>query len=228
MLIDFSCNHNAIYIPLHGCAESMPYHNMHGDEFQDRLYYLQGAAGLRIIQRVPHNPQNTTVFAEFSESTLIRRINIRLAREREILPCGIIVPKTKSVKLQTFLAHTPQWIPWANFNGRPFATTCRVKIDFVYCKVLMQVPYRDWLCLEENQYLLDEAVAVDAFNYVNEAACNLIVYLDRAPYESPVQQKIGIIAKIGERHGLPKTELHRMIDSIYEVRSTAISAHHPV
>ncbi|CAI6330981.1 unnamed protein product [Periconia digitata] len=218
VVIDFSCNHEAMMIPLGGSVTSMPYHNMHGDEFRDQLRYLELPGGARTIQRVPANPRDATFFHEHDEASLIHMINVRLANELENAPGDIPVPKTKSVKFQTYLDEPPRYIPWVQFNGRPFATTLRMKIDFANRKVLMQVPYRDWLRLEENRYLLQEARNVGIFERVNNAACNLVVFLTRPRHRSPIRQQLDVMARIGVEHDLDEDQLLRMVDSIYEER----------
>ncbi|PVH93453.1 hypothetical protein DM02DRAFT_227365 [Periconia macrospinosa] len=226
VLIDFSCNHKAMMIPLDSCVESLPYHNMHGDTFRDRLIY-EDIDGVPTVFRLHQNATDPTRFEEFDKSSLIRKINIRLANEMETLRSGHKVPKTKSVKFQTSLPEPPNLIPWAKFDEDILATTCRVKVDFENQKVLMQVPYQDWLLRDENRSLLRKARASRGFFHkVNDAACNLTLFLDRPKHSSTVKKQIDILARIGEKHGLDPLELHRWIDSIYEIRA-AINASSP-
>lgn len=227
IVIDFSCHHKAIKIALHSYADSMPYHNMHGDEYVDRLEYLECAEDVRAVRRVPLQPNaNPTLFEEFDDQELIRRVNIRIANETED-GHGVLVPKMKSVKLRSFLREAPQLIPWEEFGGKPFAITCRIKVDFLNRKVLMQVPYTDWMLHPENNNLYQRAEGASISEIVNPAACNLVIWLKLPRQQSALKEQIEIMDAIGRKHGLPKGELDKMIDSIYEIWNEGHTAPHP-
>lgn len=224
IVIDFSCNHEAMHIPLHKSVDSMPYHNMNGRESVDQLSYRQRSDGSNVIERTPKTPVNewwnVTHFKEYSEAELIEKISIRLAEELER---GTRIPKTKTVKYKSYLGPGPLHhdIPHVMFNGKVFATTCRIKIEFAQQRILMQVPLGDWLKLPEQRELYREAKKAKVFVPVNAAVRNLALHLVGPRHLSPLKEQIEVVSKIGQKHGMKESDFYKMIDSIYDVQRQA-------
>ena len=157
-------------------------------------------------------------FSDIDHHTALQNITLRAARETE---SDLEVPTKKGLAIQSTVSEQPMKIASTPLDAGFILTACRVEVDFAQRTLTMQIPFEDWLLKPQNVSHFSRVQTSTIYKPVSDAVVNLVFDLvfDLSPTvdDGLVPENLSLMGEVGERLGLAREEILRIVGSMKSV-----------
>jgi hypothetical protein len=149
---------------------------------------------------------------------------------------GTQIPTRKQLVIRSIVRQAPIFSPATKLGNYTWMMdTCRLRVDFLDRRLILQLPLQDWLLLPIKSvppYPLSVLLLLKGIYYsatylwltthfiyreVNETVSNLVVDLSPDHSDKILIERLRVLYIISGQLGIQATELDRIIKSVYEV-----------